>query len=70
MAIDREARHPQRVTEDDVRGLAPHTRKGRQLVHRGRDLTAVFVDERVRHADQGFRFVTEEAGRQDERLDV
>src|SRR5439155_7489287 len=70
VAIDRQARDAERVTEHDVGRLAADARKRRQLFHVGRYFAAVFVDQLLRHRDQRARFLTEEPGRQDLRLEL
>src|SRR6185436_13193663 len=70
VAIDRQARHAERVSEDDVGGLAADAGKLRQRVHVGRHLAAVIVDQRLRHADQRLRLLAEEPCRVDRFLEV
>ena len=55
----------ERGAEHDVRGLARDAGQLDQLLHRRRDLAAVSLDERLRHADQRLRLHPKEAGRVD-----
>jgi hypothetical protein len=68
--IDRKARHTQRVTEDDVRGLASDAGKLDEFLQLRRHLAAMVLEERGGHADERFGFRSEEAGRLDLRLEL
>src|ERR1017187_3370028 len=57
------------VPEDDVRGLASDAGQGVKGLHRSRDLAAVLLDERLRHAAQGLRLRVEKARRTDDVLE-
>jgi hypothetical protein len=62
VGVDGEAGHPERVAEDDVRGLAADARQRHQGVHRVRDDATVQVDEGLPELDQRIRLGPEEAG--------
>ncbi|HEX2444322.1 MAG TPA: hypothetical protein VHJ77_10295 [Vicinamibacterales bacterium] len=62
MTIDGEPRHAQRVTQDDVGGLAADAGEFDELLHARRNLAPMLLDERDRHAGERLRFHPEEAG--------
>src|SRR5947207_8550710 len=70
MTIDGQSRHAERVTEDDIRGFAAYAGQVHELVHRLRDLPAVPLDARVRHADERSRFRAKETRGLDLRLEL
>jgi hypothetical protein len=62
MTIDGEARHAQRVAQDDIGGLAPDTGELDEILHARRDFAVVLLHERARHSGERLRFHPEEAG--------
>lgn len=70
VAIHRQARHAQRVAQDDVGGLASHARELDEIVHARRHFAPVSFHERAGHAGQRLRLGSEEAGRLNLRLQL
>jgi hypothetical protein len=70
VAIDGQARHAEGVAEHDVGRLAADARQLDERVHRRRHLAVVAFDERARRAGDRSRLAAEEAGRDDQRLDL
>ena len=64
MAIDGQPWHAERVPEDDICGFPADARKLGEELHFRRDGAIVVGDEPLRHADERFRFLAEETGRE------
>jgi hypothetical protein len=70
VTVDRKTRNAERMAQDDVRRLAAHARELREQVHVSGDVAAMLGHELLRHTDQRLGLLTEEAGRQDLRLEL
>ena len=70
VAIDRQARDTERVTENDVGRLPPDGGQFDQGVHSRRDFSGVALDESVGHSGERLRLGPEEAGRLNLRFEL
>jgi hypothetical protein len=70
VAIDRQRRDPQRVTQDDARSFPADSRKLDEILHSRRYLAPMLLDERGGHAHQRLRLHPKEAGGLDLRLEL
>ena len=70
MPIDRQARHAECVPEDDICGFPADARELGEEFHVRRDAALMLGDESLRHANERFRLLAEETGREDDRLEL
>jgi hypothetical protein len=70
VAIDRQARNAERVTQHDVGRLPPDAGQVDQGVHARRHFARVALDEGVGHSGERLRLGPEEAGRLNLRLEL
>lgn len=70
MCVDSDARHPERISQDDIGRLASDSRQRDQILQAIRHLPTEAISDRLADAQEGRGLLTEEARGRDERLEV